>query len=89
MEVICLETQAFYALVEEVVDRLKAEHNIEKDLWIPDTEAMRLLGIRSKTTLQKLRDSGNIRFTKLSRKLILYDRDSILEYLESKAQDTF
>jgi len=89
MEVICLETQAFYALVEEVVDRLKAEHNIEKDLWIPDTEAMRLLGIRSKTTLQKLRDSGSIRFTKLSRKLILYDRDSIMEYLESKAQNTF
>ena len=89
MEVICLETQAFYALIEEVVDRLKAEHNIEQDRWIPDTEAMRLLGIKSKTTLQKLRDTGSIRFSKLSKKLILYCRDSIMEYLEKHAQNTF
>jgi len=89
MEVICMETQAFYALVEEVVDRLKTEHNIEQDQWISDTETMRLLNIKSKSTLQRLRDTGAIKFSKLSKKHILYYRMSILEYLEKHARNTF
>jgi len=89
MEVICLETKAFYALINEVVDRLKSEHNIEQDQWIPDSEAMRLLSIKSKSTLQKLRDTGAIRFSKLSKKLILYCRESIMEYVEKHARNTF
>lgn len=58
MEVICLETEAFYALVEEVVKRLREKENEGQDKWIDGDEAMRLLRIKSKTTLQKLRDEG-------------------------------
>jgi len=50
---------------------------------------MQLLRITSRTTLQKLRDEGSIRFSQPTRKLILYDRDSILQYLENHAKDTF
>lgn len=88
LEVICLESEAFYALVEEVVDRLKEKQGIQ-DKWIDDEEAMRLLRISSKTTLQKYRDEGFIRFTQPSKKLILYDRDSINEFLEKNSKDTF
>ena len=87
--VICLESQAFYALVEEVVGRMKEQQNIQYDKWISDEEAMKMLRISSKTTLQKLRDEGAIRFSQPTRKLILYDRDSIWEYLETHAKDTF
>jgi hypothetical protein len=48
-----------------------------------------MLGISSKTTLQRFRDEGSIRFTQPSRKIILYDRDSILVFLEQHAKDTF
>lgn len=89
LNVICLESQAFYALVEEVVGRMKEQQKIQHDKWISDEEAMKMLRINSKTTLQKLRDEGNIRFSHPTRKLILYDRDSILEYLEAHAKDTF
>ena len=89
LNVIYLESQAFYALVEEVVERLKDQNDIQHDKWISDEEAMRLLRISSKTTLQKMRDEGAIRFSQPTRKLILYDRDSILEYLETHAKDTF
>ncbi len=90
LNVICLETQAFYALVEEVVDRLKEKSSIKQhDKWIGDEEAMHLLRISSRTTLQKLRDEGAIRFSQPSRKLILYDRDSILQYLELHSKETF
>lgn len=87
--VICLESQAFYALIEEVVDRLKDQHSVSNDKWISNEEAMRMLRITSRTTLQRLRDEGSIRFSQPTRKLILYDRDSILEYLETHAKDTF
>ena len=89
MEVICLESEAFYSLVEQVVERIKEKNNITQDKWIDGETAMKLLGIKSKTTLQNLRDNGKIRFTQPQRKIILYDRDSIMDYLDRNAQFTF
>lgn len=89
MQVICLEEAAFYALVEQVVARLREQHGEEKEKWVSDVEAMELLNIKSKTTLQKLRDEGKIRFTQPQKRIILYDRDSITAYLERNARNTF
>ena len=89
MQVICLEEAAFYALVEQVVARLKETHGEEKEKWITDVEAMQLLNIKSKTTLQKLRDEGKIRFTQPQKRLIMYDRASIAAYLERNARNLF
>jgi excisionase family DNA binding protein len=89
MEIICLEEAAFYKLVEQVVERLKSSQGEKKEKWISDEEAMELLNIKSKTTLQKLRDEGKIRFSQPQRKIILYDRDSIDEYIEKNAHNTF
>lgn len=89
MQVICLQEDAFYALIEEVVARLKEKQGHEKDKWISDEQAMQLLNIKSKTTLQKLRDEGKIRFSQPQKKIILYDRESIEAYLERNTRKTF
>jgi hypothetical protein len=89
MEVICLQDSAFYLLIEKVVERIKQKNGIKEDKWISGEEAMKKLRITSKTTLQKLRDEGKIRFSQPEKKLILYDVDSINEYLEKHAQNTF
>ena len=89
MQVICLEEAAFYSLIEQVVTRLKETHNDEKEKWVSDEQAMLLLNIKSKTTLQKLRDEGKIRFSQPQKKIILYDRDSIDTYLQQHARNTF
>ncbi|MBA4853748.1 helix-turn-helix domain-containing protein [Emticicia sp. BO119] len=89
MQVICLEEAAFYELVDQVVSRLKKEQGKEKPKWVDDEQAMRLLNIKSKTTLQKLRDEGKIRFTQPQPRVILYDIDSIDKYLERNARETF
>lgn len=89
MEVICLEDAAFYSLVEQVVQRLKETHGQTQDKWISDDEAMQLLNIKSKTTLQKLRDKGKIRFSQPQKKIILYDRESISSFLENNVKETF
>lgn len=89
MQVICLEEKAFYELVEQVVERLKEKNNSTRDKWVSNEEAMRLLNIKSKTTLQKLRDEGKIRYSQPEKKIILYDTDSINAYLENNSKDTF
>lgn len=89
MQVICLEEAAFYILVEQVVARLQEKNSQEKEKWVSDEEAMELLKIKSKTTLQKLRDEGRIRFSQPQKKIILYDRNSIHVYLEQNARNTF
>jgi len=89
MEVICVEDEAFYMLVEQVVQRIKEKKGLKEDKWISGEEAMQKLRITSKTTLQKLRDEGKIRFSQPEKKLILYDVESIYEYLEKNARETF
>lgn len=86
---ITLEKEELFKLIEEAVERIKIKNRISEDLWISDKEAMRLMRISSKTTLQKLRDMGAIRFTQPVKKIILYDRKSILAYLEKYSHQTF
>ncbi len=75
MNVICLQDKACYALIDEVVARVKEKQVITQDKWISSEEAMQKLRITSKTTLQKLRDEGRMRFSH-QKKLILYDAES-------------
>ena len=89
VEIICLHDEAFYALIDRVVTRIKDKEGIKEDKWISTEEAMIKLRIKSKTTLQKLRDEGKIRFSQPERKIILYDTDSINEYLEKHSKETF
>ena len=89
MEVICLQDEAFYSLVEQVFERLKDKEKAKEDKWISSDEAMQKLRINSKTTLQKLRDEGKIRFSQPEKKHIVYDLNSIYDYLEKHAKDTF
>lgn len=89
MEVICLHDEAFYVLIETVVAKINKENGRLVDKWVDGHEAMILLNIKSKTTLQNLRDEGKIRFSQPQKKIILYDRDSINTYLENNAKNTF
>lgn len=90
MQVVCLQEEAFYKLFDKVVKHLEEKQKKEKPFkWIDGDEAMSLLNIASKTTLQKLRDEGKIRFSQPQKRIILYDRDSIADYLELHVRDTF
>lgn len=89
MQVVCLQEEAFYALFEKVVEHLESKRKDVQPKWIDGEEAMSLLNIKSTTTLQKLRDEGKIRFSQPQKKIILYDRDSINNYIEKHAYEPF
>ena len=90
MEVIIIDSKAFKKLKEDLFEEFKqvlieakketlAQLAMESD-WIPTDEAKKLLGIKSKSKMQQLRDYGEIVFTKPG-KIILYSKKSIITYL--------
>lgn len=89
MNVICLEDKALYLLIDEVYERLQEKQNTSPARWIDAEEAMSILKIKSKTTLQQLRDEGKIVFSQPQKRIILYDRISLEKYIESHAHKTF
>ncbi|WP_295795209.1 helix-turn-helix domain-containing protein [Mucilaginibacter sp.] len=88
-KLICLEETAFFTLMETVCGRLKEQKNILHDKWISSADAMHLLRISSHSTLQKLRDEGKIRASQPGKRTVLYDRASIIDYLEDFTYETF
>lgn len=91
MEVICFEDRAFFAMIDKLEAYIdsKKPTPVHGDRWISGTEAMNMLRIKSKTTLQKLRDEGKIRYTQPEKKIVLYDRQSIADYLEDFTYEQF
>jgi hypothetical protein len=90
MEVIVINSEAFELLKKEmfclikqaVAEVLNEKKNAENSDWITIKEAQKLLPYKSKTTWQKFRDSGDIKFSKSKNgRFILYSRKSIIEYL--------
>ncbi len=90
MEVIVLESEAFQNLKKELMQLVRTTIREAKEEalanmdpandWLSAVEAKELLGIKSKTKLQELRDCDEIRFSKAG-KVIRYSKKSILEYL--------
>ena len=90
MEVIIIDSKAFKKLKKDLFEEFKqvlieakketlAQLAMESD-WISTEEAKKLLGIKSKSKMQQLRDYGEIVFTKPG-KIILYSKKSIITYL--------
>ena len=88
MDVIVINSDAYKMLVAEIRKTVKEtvkEVAYPKSDWIGEKEAMDLLGVKSKTTLQNLRDSQEFKFSKHGR-IIRYSYESILEFLESNSK---
>jgi hypothetical protein len=89
MQVICLEEEAFYTLLEKSIEHLESKRQGTSRKWIGEEEAVDMLNGVSKSTLQRMRNNGDIGYTQPSRKIILYDRNSINSYLEKHAKKPF
>ncbi|HEY1009972.1 MAG TPA: helix-turn-helix domain-containing protein [Emticicia sp.] len=90
MSVIVLDGEQLENFVQKLVTEIKSQLQAPTHRkWVSGDEVMDLLGIKSKTTLQKLRDEGKIRYSQPEPRIILYDRDSIDSYLEKHAKNTF
>ena len=90
MKVIVFEERAYYKMLDEmkkvVLDATKqSKSDVEKE-WLSADEAKNLLGLRSKSKLQQLRDNGDIIFSQHGR-IIRYSRKSIIDFIENNIID--
>ena len=83
MKVIVFEEETFYQLIDELTVRMirNIENRSQLSEWIDENEAKELLGIKSKSKLQQLRENLNIEFSQFG-KIIRYSRSSIVNFLE-------
>lgn len=89
MNTICIEDVALYSRIEKVIDGIADRNPGKSDKWTTIDEAMSLLRIKSRTTLQKLRDESKIRVSYSGKRCVLFDGDFILIYLDDFAYETF
>lgn len=90
MEVIIFEKESYHQMMRELmahfknaIKEAKKEAFIETSPandWITSEEAKGILGFKSKSKLQKMRDQGDIVFTQHGR-TIKYSKSSILNFL--------
>jgi hypothetical protein len=67
--------------VDTITTILKQANMIDREEWISASEAMKMLNIKSKTTLYQLRDSGSILSSQVTKRKYLYSTTSINKYL--------
>lgn len=90
MELIIFESDAYYSMrqdllleIREAIKEAKKEALQEaspENDWLPTDDAKKLLGVKSKTKMQELRDTDAIKFSQHGR-IIRYSKKSILEFL--------
>jgi len=90
MEVIVIESEAFKKLQKQLMEHMytiiknakeEALRNADPALdWISADQAKKILGVKSKTKMQELRDMGEITFSQSGR-IIKYSKSSIVDYL--------
>ena len=81
-----MDEQVYYDLIEGLVDRIKTINHVEQSPWINVDKALEMLSLTSQTTLKKFCDQGYIEVSKPSEKIVLYNRDSILQFLKKNVK---
>lgn len=82
---IMMDTAALDKLIYELVATVKTKIKTKPEDWIDEGEAKELLGISSKSRMQRFRDEDRIVYSAVTKKNIMYSRASILHYMKGKS----
>ncbi len=75
-------------LVERVVSRMQKTPHMQQK-WLTPQEAMKRLNLKSKTSLYYLRVRGEITYTQIRKRVILYSAASIDDFLTRNVKSSF
>lgn len=85
-EMILISRKDLKTMIEEILGENSSPQELE---WVTEPEAMKRLGIKSKSHLWGLRTKGLLEFSQPSRKIILYSVHSISQYIQSHVHKAF
>jgi hypothetical protein len=86
MEVICLNEDAYFELLKKSYEYIKSLNNITEEKWVLPEKAMEMLGVKTIKLQEFTGDRNEIEVSQSSKKVILYNIDSIREYLDKHAR---
>ncbi len=86
-QIVVMTEAEFDRRLERVYQRVIAQLKQPPE-HVNETTALQMLGLRSKTSLWKLRSSGAISYSKMG-KIILYRRSSLIEFIEKNELKKF
>ncbi|MBS1595809.1 MAG: helix-turn-helix domain-containing protein [Bacteroidetes bacterium] len=76
-------------LADMIIRRLEKRLLANEERWISIEDVMKILHIKSKTTIIDMTSRGLLRYTRINAKTLLYDRDSVNEYIEKNVKGRF
>lgn len=85
MKVILLENDEAYAKLMTDIKAMIREamkEISESEVWVSTEEAKKILGVKSKSKMQKLRDENKIKYSQIGRKIIRYHKPSLYAFIE-------
>ena len=85
-QILIMQKSDLEKLLEELVSKLE---KAPEKRWILEEEAMSMLGVRSKSFMWSLRSTGKLTVSQPSRKILLYDIESIKNLIESNIKKSF
>jgi len=89
MEIIVFEKDTYWKMQAQLMQMFQKtiqEATAPADDWITTEQAKALLGVKSKSKMQELRDTNAIKFSKHGKKTIMYSKKSVLEFLKKNIQ---
>ena len=92
MEVIIFESEAYNKLRAEMLaevrsflsDLLAQKNKQVNNVWLSPEEARQLVGLKSRNSMKKLRESGVIHYAKIGREF-RYDKKSLEDFIVNKS----
>jgi len=76
-------------LAQRLAELLREKIDIPKEEWISEQEVMTITGIKSKGAIMKLRQQGKVRYVQPFKRIIMYDKNSVFEFLSKHVKETF
>ncbi len=73
------DEETFFKLLEKFYQQLKSKEEVEE--FLSEQETMKLLNITSKSTLFRYRSTG-LGFYQIGKRVILYKKSEVIEFIE-------
>lgn len=87
---ILTDSETLFMLVKQIVLRLQSEDKKDNEKkYLSLSEVKSILNLKSSTSIQNLRDSGAVAFSMIGRRTIVYDKQSVYDFLEKRKKGTF
>jgi len=89
MQFVMMDTAVFDEIINQVITTVKMKMKTKPVDWIDEAKAKELLGVSSKSTMQRFRDEDRIIYSTVTKKNIMYSKSSILRYMEGKSNTQY